>query len=56
MEETRKNEESRAINECIEKIKKGQIAPWKVEEVLEGTCGIKPPANFKTAALCVSNL
>ncbi len=52
MEETRKNEESRAINECIEKIKKGQIAPWKVEEELEVACGIKPPANFKTAALC----
>ncbi len=40
------------IKDCVEKLKRGKLPPWKVEEELEANHGIIPPDNFRTAALC----
>jgi hypothetical protein len=52
MKERRKDVEDRSIRACIERLKKGELAPWKVEEELVTTYGIELPANFRIAALC----
>lgn len=40
------------IQEEIQKLKSGQIPPWKVEYDLESDYGIKPPDNLQIAAKC----
>lgn len=40
------------ITECADRLKAGKLPPWKVEHEIETTHGIKPPENFKNAALC----
>ena len=52
MAERKKDEESGFVPECVERLKEGQLAPWKVEEELETTFNLKTPDNFKIAALC----
>ncbi len=52
MKERRKEVEDRSIRACIERLKKGKLAPWKVEEDLVTTYDIEIPANFRIAALC----
>ena len=47
-----KDEESRIVQECIERLREGQLAPWKVEDDLRSTYGMEIPINFKIAALC----
>ena len=46
------NEESRVVLECVQRLREGHLAPWKVEEDLISTFGIEIPANFRLAALC----
>jgi hypothetical protein len=45
-------ETSRIVQECVEKMKAGQLAPWKVEDDLASSFGIDIPENFRLAALC----
>jgi hypothetical protein len=47
-----KDEESRIAQECFERLREGQLAPWKVEDDLKSTYGMEIPINFKIAALC----
>ena len=46
-----RDEETRAIRECVQKLREGQLAPWKVEAELDSSYGLKIPGNFKIAAL-----
>ena len=41
MKERRKEVEDRSIRACIERLKKGKLAPWKVEEALVTTYNIE---------------
>jgi len=43
---------AQAMDECIAKLKDGNLAPWKVEDELESSFGITPPHNFGAAAQC----
>lgn len=52
MTERIKEVEDRSIQACIERLRKGKLAPWKVEEELETAYDIEPPSNFRIAALC----
>jgi hypothetical protein len=47
-----REEESRIVQECIERLREGHLAPWKVEDDLKSTYGMGIPTNFKFAALC----
>jgi hypothetical protein len=47
-----KDKAQKAMTACVEKLREGQLAPWKVEEELEMACGILPPENFELAAFC----
>jgi len=47
-----KDKAQKAVTACVEKLREGQLAPWKVEEELEMACGILPPENFELAAFC----
>jgi len=47
-----RDEESRIVKECVERLREGQLAPWKVEDDLRSTYGIEIPVNFRIAALC----
>ena len=40
------------VQECIERLREGQLAPWKLEDDLKSTYGLEVPTNFKIAALC----
>jgi len=42
--------QSRVVRECVERLKEGQLAPWKVEEDLTSTYDLESPDNFKAAA------
>jgi hypothetical protein len=46
------DEKNRRIQECVQKLREGQLAPWKVEEELESAHGVVIPENFRIAALC----
>ena len=52
MNERRKELDDKSIQACIERLKEGKLAPWKVEDELETVCGIVLPENFRMAALC----
>lgn len=52
MSERIKEVDDRSIQDCIERLKNGKLAPWKVEDELEVVYGIELPANFRIAALC----
>jgi len=52
MDRRRKEMDDRNVQACIERLRKGKLAPWKVEEELETVYGIELPANFRIAALC----
>ncbi len=39
------------IRYCVKRLSKGQLAPWKVEEEIEGSFDIDPPENFRLAAI-----
>jgi hypothetical protein len=47
-----KAEEGTVIQECVNRLKTGELAPWKGEEEIAETYGIPLPDNFRTAALC----
>jgi hypothetical protein len=47
-----KREQSKIARTCIDRLKDGQLAPWKVEEDLVSTYGMEVPANFMVAADC----
>ncbi len=44
--------DDRNMQTCIEGLKNGKLAPWKVEDELEAVYSIEPPSNFRIAALC----
>jgi len=44
MSERIKEVDDRSIQDCIERLKNGKLAPWKVEDELEVVYGIKLPA------------
>jgi hypothetical protein len=46
------DENSRPIQECVQKLREGRLAPWKVEEELGSAYGIEIPENFRIAAIC----
>ncbi len=45
-------DESRIIRESAQRLREGQLAPWKVEDDLESSYGMETPAHFRIAALC----
>lgn len=47
-----KSKSKSLIKECMERLKAGKLPPWKVEDEIETNRGIRPPENFKKAALC----
>ena len=47
-----RDEESRIVQECVERLREGQLAPWKVEDDFRSTYGMKITVNFRSAALC----
>ena len=44
------DEESRIIQECVQKLRTGQLAPWKVEDDLQQSFGFEIPKNIRIAA------
>jgi hypothetical protein len=44
--------EEKIIQECLAKLRKGKIAPWKLEEEIQTEYEIPLPNNFMTAAAC----
>ena len=46
------DEKNWRIQECVQKLREGQLAPWKVEEELATTHGIETPESFRIAAIC----
>lgn len=44
--------ESGVVRECVDRLKDGRLASWKVEDDLLSTYGLKTPDNFKVAANC----
>lgn len=47
-----RDEESQIIQECVQKLRESQLAPWKVEDDINSSYGVGIPANFRIAALC----
>ncbi|UCE41627.1 MAG: hypothetical protein JSV17_01150 [Candidatus Aminicenantes bacterium] len=52
MTEDIRGEENRVVQECIQRLKEGQLAPWKVEDDLKSTYGMEIPENFRIATIC----
>jgi hypothetical protein len=46
------DDENRIIQECVDRLQEGKLAPWKVEDELDSSYGLKVPGNFRIAALC----
>lgn len=44
--------EEKIIQECVAKLKRGKLAPWKVEQEIQREYEIPSPDNFKIAATC----